>query len=177
MKSFKTKSKICVPITEDPNWLHPSYLKIIIEDKKKSLFNSKNGYKYKLFSFFPDLTSLTAYNTVLIQLIDDFGMQGERRKHILNPEYSYCCISAIVLQNYVKTNNCTLLNNTTNSKNFKKELNDKLIFKIDDNNKNNNINLKLKSYDYNTSNNTNCNQSVKSSNIISNKIGMYCVFT
>ena len=167
MHEFKIKSKIRLDITPNNNWLEPNYLKNLIDNKKKTLLNSKNGNKYKYFAFFPDITSLSPYNTVLLQLIDDFGMNGERRKHILNPEYNYCDVSAMLLNSANYNNNIYISDSKSHLVNFN---NTQIV---------NNVNFKSNSIDFTNVNNkiVTCNQSLKSSIGKTSKVGLYCVFS
>lgn len=85
--------KIDVP--EVQKWDDPQNISLLLSNKKASI-DMKN--KRKRIGFNIDLTLLCPIDCLLLQIIDDNGLNGLRRKNILNENFTGCFITARPIQ-------------------------------------------------------------------------------
>lgn len=84
---LELKQDLIIDIPEDKNQLTS---KVYIEDYLNKLLETLD---YKLFGFHFDLGVTDPLISVVLQIVDDNLMNGERRNNILNPNYKYVGIS------------------------------------------------------------------------------------
>ena len=84
---LELKQDLIIDIPEDKNQLAS---KVYIEDYLNKLLETLD---YKLFGFHFDLGVTDPLTSVVLQIVDDNLMNGERRNNIFNPNYRYVGIS------------------------------------------------------------------------------------
>ena len=107
--------------------MDPNYLELIISDKKNKLIRMNNKLKY--FAFHLDFTSLSPLQAFILQIIDS-TFNGQRRRNILNPNFSFCSITVSPKVDLIEQSREDISNNESKTSDTKYQLWNKTKYRI-----------------------------------------------
>lgn len=92
---LKKNLSLKIEVPEVHQWNNPKYISHLVNNKKADLKSSGN---HKSIGFNIDITQLCPTSCLLLQIIDDNGLSGLRRRNIFNENYNSCCITTKSIQ-------------------------------------------------------------------------------
>jgi hypothetical protein len=119
--------KLRIDIPNTSNWMDPNYLELVISDKKKKLIRLNENLKY--FAFHLDFTSLSPFQAFILEIIDS-TFNGQRRRNIINPNYSFCSITVSPKVELIEQSREEISNNESKNSNTKFQLWNKTKYRI-----------------------------------------------
>lgn len=92
LEPLTKKIELRIEIPSIDEWKNPDFISDYVSHKKNELILC--GNHNLTIGFHIDITSMSPLNCFLLQMIDDNGMEGQRRRNILNEKFKCCSISA-----------------------------------------------------------------------------------